>query len=119
MSASKTLHLNRTSHDCKEITSILRRSMFWIPERQAETAWVEHVPFAFWLIDVLRPMTIVELGTHNGVSFSAMCQAVKALHLPTRCYAIDTWKGDQHTGFYPEEVYRNFKTFHDQRYSAF
>jgi glycosyltransferase involved in cell wall biosynthesis/predicted O-methyltransferase YrrM len=102
-----------------ELAPIFRRSMFWTPERQAPSAWTEHVPFAFWLVDALRPSTIVELGTHYGVSYSAMCQAVKSLSLPTRCYAVDTWKGDEHAGFYPDEVYRDFATFHDQHYSAF
>jgi hypothetical protein len=78
-----------------------------------------HVPFAFWLVDVLRPATIVELGTHNGVSYSAMCQTVKSLKLASRCFAIDTWKGDEHAGFYPEHVYEDFRSFHDQHYSAF
>jgi hypothetical protein len=73
-----------------ELAPIIRRSMFWTPERLALSAWIEHVPFAFWLVDVLRPSTIVELGTHSGVSYSAMCQAVKTLGLKTRCYAVDT-----------------------------
>ena len=77
------------------------------------------MPFAFWLVDVLRPRTIVELGTCNGVSYSAMCQAVKSLGLPTHCFAVDTWKGDEHTGFYGEDIYRDLATFHDERYSAF
>jgi GT2 family glycosyltransferase len=93
--------------------------MFWTPERQAPSAWVEHVPFAFWLVDVLRPRRIVELGTHTGVSYSAMCQAVKTLGLATSCFAIDTWKGDEHASFYGEEVYRDFAAFHDPRYGAF
>jgi len=93
--------------------------MLWMPERQAPSAWVEHVPFAFWLVDVLRPRTIVELGTHNGVSYSAMCQAVKSLSLATACFAVDTWKGDAHAGFYSEDVYRDLTAFHDRRYSAF
>jgi hypothetical protein len=76
--------------------------MFWMPERQAPSAWIEHVPFAFWLADVLRPRRIVELGTHNGVSYSAMCQAVKILGSATSCFAVDTWKGDEHAGFYGE-----------------
>src|SRR5262249_29827306 len=87
--------------------------------RQAPSTWIEHVPFAFWLVDVLRPRAIVELGTHNGVSYSAMCQAVKSLELTTSCFAVDTWKGDGHTGFYSENVYHNLATFHDQRYGAF
>lgn len=83
------------------------------------SAWTEHVPFAFWLVDVLRPRMIVELGTHNGVSYSAMCQAVKSLGLAASCFAVDTWKGDAHAGFYPEDVYRDFAAFHDRRYRAF
>src|SRR5438445_13774306 len=102
-----------------ELAPILRESMFWTPERKAPSAWIEHVPFAFWLVDVLPPSIIVELGTHNGVSYSAMCQAVKYLSLATSCFAVDTWVGDEHAGFYPEETYLNFATFHDQRYSAF
>ena len=101
------------------VTTIYRQSMFWTPERWAPSAWTEHVPFAFWLIDVLRPATIVELGTHAGTSYSAMCQAVKVLGLPARCFAIDTWKGDEHAGVYSEEVYRKLAAFHDPRYGAF
>jgi hypothetical protein len=93
--------------------------MFWTPDRLELTAWTEHVPFAFWLVDVLRPRRIVELGTYNGVSYSALCQAVKMLDLTTSCYAVDTWHGDEQSGFYEENVYREFAAFHDHRYSAF
>jgi hypothetical protein len=93
--------------------------MFWTPERISSSGWLSHVPFAFWLADVLRPRAIVELGTHTGVSYSAMCQAVKSLGLASRCFAVDTWKGDEHSGLYSEEVYREFSAFHDARYAAF
>jgi hypothetical protein len=101
------------------LAPIFRRSMFWTPERQARSAWIEHVPFGFWLVDVLRPRRIVELGTNDGVSYSAMCQAIKTLGLATSCYAVDAWKGDEHAGFYGEDVYDDFTAFHDQRYAAF
>jgi lipopolysaccharide biosynthesis protein len=101
------------------LTPIFRRSMFWAPERRALSHWIEHVPFAFWLVDALRPRTIVELGTYNGVSYSAMCQAVKSLGLATSCFAIDTWKGEEYMGLYTEDVYRDFTAFHDQNYGAF
>jgi Methyltransferase domain len=101
------------------LAALVRRSMFWTPERAAPSAWIEHVPFAFWLVDVLRPRTIVELGTSTGVSYSAFCQAVTFLQLPTSCIAVDTWKGDEHVGLYSEDVYREFESFHNQRYGAF
>jgi GT2 family glycosyltransferase/glycosyltransferase involved in cell wall biosynthesis len=101
------------------LAGLFRRSMFWSSNRCAPSGWTEHVPFAFWLVDVLRPRTIVELGVHNGMSYSAMCQAVKALGLSSRCFGVDTWMGDEQAGFYSEDVYRDFLAFHDQHYAAF
>src|SRR5262249_19603020 len=46
-------------------------------------------------------------------------QAVKNLKLSTNCYAVDTWKGDEHAGFYSEEIYLDFEEFHDRRYASF
>jgi hypothetical protein len=86
---------------------------FAYPLRIAPSAWMEHIPFGMFLIDILRPKTVVELGTHYGVSYCAFCQAVKELEIETRCYAVDTWQGDPQAGFYgpevlPEETSRSF-----------
>ena len=78
-----------------------------------------HIPFAFWLIDALRPRTVVELGTHTGVSYSAFAQAVQILGLDTATYAVDTWKGDHQAGFYDEDVFKEWSSFHDHHFSAF
>jgi len=82
-------------------------------------AWAEHIPLAFLLIDLARPKTLVELGTWGGTSYCAFCQAVASLRLPTRCWAVDTWKGDQHTGEYGQEVLRELRVYHDPRYGSF
>jgi hypothetical protein len=93
---------------------------FWPPDyAPPHSAWLEHAPFAFWLIETLRPRILVELGTHGGLSYFAFCQAVQRLQLDTCCYAVDTWKGDEHAGFYGEEVFRDVRKHNDQRYSAF
>ena len=74
-----------------------------------ESAWLEHSPFVFWLIDILRPKKAVELGTHNGFSFLSQCQIAKSIGLDASIYAIDTWRGDEHAGFYSPEVYDNLE----------
>jgi tetratricopeptide (TPR) repeat protein len=97
----------------------LTATAFRFPNRLVPSAWTEHVPFMFWLIDALRPSCFVELGTHSGVSYCAACQAVELLNFDCSCYAVDTWKGDEHAGYYGEEVYADLATHHDPRYSAF
>ncbi|MFA5955100.1 glycosyltransferase [Hyphomicrobium sp.] len=87
----------------------LTRAALWTPDYQVQSAWFEHAPFAFWLMDVLRPKTFVELGTHSGFSYFCFCQAVERLHIPTSCCAIDTWKGDEHSALYGEEVFEAVK----------
>ncbi len=83
------------------------------------SAWHEHVPFAFWLAGAHRPRTFVELGTHYGVSYFAFCQAVERLRLSTRCYAIDSWQGDEHAGLYGGDVYEKVSTHNARFYSRF
>jgi glycosyltransferase involved in cell wall biosynthesis len=93
---------------------------FSVPRRLSrESAWNEHVPFAMLLMDLARPRTFVELGTHVGVSYSAFCQAVSELQLGTTCTAVDTWKGDGHSGFYGAEVLASLREHHDPLYGGF
>jgi glycosyltransferase involved in cell wall biosynthesis len=83
------------------------------------SAWWGHVPFAHWIVGALRPSCIVELGTHNGVSYAAFCDAVLREGLDTRCFAIDTWQGDEHAGFYDDTVFQDLQRFHAARYGGF
>jgi len=83
-----------------------------------KSGWTEHTPFAMLLVELLQPRVIVELGTQHGVSYCSFCQAVAELKLGTRCYAVDTWKGDAHATHYKESVYTELAAHH-QRYETF
>jgi hypothetical protein len=96
------------------------KSVFLQPERLVlPFPWIEHIPFASFLVEVLKPGVIVELGVHTGNSYCALCQAVQQNKLPTQCFGIDTWKGDDHAGFYGPEILSNLKLYHDPLYGHF
>ena len=84
---------------------------------QHPNSWIGHVPFAAWVIKELSPNIFVELGTHTGNSYFAFCTAVSESDLPTKCFAVDTWKGDEHAGSYDEGIFIKVNT-HNQDYFA-
>ena len=83
------------------------------------SAWWGHVPFAFWLMSACRPRLFVELGTHYGVSYAAFCEANLIEGIGAQCIAVDTWQGDDHAGFYGQQVFDELNEFNSQRYGTF
>jgi Methyltransferase domain len=94
-------------------------SALWQPRWLKPSAWVEHLPFAFWIMEASRPQRFVELGTHFGTSYFAFCQAAERLELGCQAWAVDTWKGDEHAGFYGEEIYEQVRAHNSANYAAF
>ncbi len=97
----------------------LNASMSMAPRQVPPSAWIGHLPFAFWVVEESRPRTLVELGTHNGTSYLGFCQAVAQCGLDTRCFAVDTWQGDEHAGFYGDEVYATLSRDNGALYGGF
>jgi len=90
------------------------------PERLVwPSPWVGHIPFAFWLVEALKPRVVVELGVHSGNSYCAFLQAIRSLALAAQCYGIDHWRGDEHSDRYDDDVYAELRGYHDQRYGSF
>jgi Methyltransferase domain len=81
-------------------------------------SWSGHLPFVHDLIAAVRPSLVVELGTHYGESYFAMCQAVQENAISCKCYAIDTWKGDGHAGTYDESVFEEVNKYNEDNYAA-
>ena len=71
------------------------------------------------LIAALRPSLVVELGTHYGESYFGMCQAVEENGVSCKCYAVDTWRGDPHAGYYDESVFTEVNAYNQRHYRAF
>jgi len=97
----------------------LNASLSMVPEDVLPSAWVGHLPFSFWLVEEARPDILVELGTHNGTSFLAFCQAIKERGTRTKAFAVDTWEGDQHAGHYGDEVHGRLDRLVKAKYAGF
>lgn len=83
------------------------------------TAWRGHEEFLIWLIGNKKPHIFVELGVHVGFSYFAACHAVKELKLKTKCFGIDTWQGDDHSGPGDPDVERFVNELNDKAFSEF
>ena len=93
--------------------------VFLRPRISHPYAWAGHIPFAYLLVDLLRPRRLVELGTDSGNSYLAFCQAISHLDAATEATAVDSWEGDPHARFYGEAVYAALSAYHNPRYGKF
>src|SRR3954468_3857968 len=82
-------------------------------------AWTPHLPFACDLVAVLKPGLLVELGVDRGESYFAFCQAAAENRTGTRCFGIDTWRGDPHAGDYDETTFSEVSEHNRTHYAAF
>jgi hypothetical protein len=99
---------------------LCRPIVFDAPERAVHPpSWLDYTPFAFWIVDALRPRVFVELGCQSGNSYASVAQAVHTLGLSTACYAVDTWTGDPHSGVFDESVFDEWSRYHDRRFASF
>lgn len=79
-------------------------------------AWTEHIFFAYDLVATERPTLLVELGSDRGESYFAFCQSVDENRTGTRCFAVDTWKGDAQSGFYEDATFQHVEAHNCAHY---
>jgi hypothetical protein len=102
-----------------DFLTLIKAAHFRPLRMESSDPWIGHIPFAAWMIQSIKPSIFVELGTFSGNSYLTFCQAVKEGNLSTRCYAVDTWQGDIHGGFYGEEIFHDLDEYHGNHYSSF
>jgi O-antigen biosynthesis protein len=93
--------------------------LFWTPEGLGRpSTWWSHVPFAFWLVAQCKPRLLIELGTHDGVSYTAFCEAVSRLKIQTQCYAVNDSRFED-KDINGDILELEFEEVHSRRYDAF
>lgn len=78
------------------------------------SAWLGHIPFAYDLVEGLKPNVIVELGSHFGGSYFTFCDSVNDNALSSKCYAVDTWQGEEHAGYYDNSVFEFVERYNEK-----
>ncbi len=89
------------------------------PRRMVFSTWVDHLPFAYDLVEVLRPKLVVELGVYNGLSFFTFCQSMLENNIDGVAYAVDCWEGDEHTDAYDDSIYKDVMAHAREHYRGF
>ena len=82
-------------------------------------AWTNHLHFAYDLVAALRPGVLVELGVDRGESYFTFCQSAVENKTGTRCFGVDTWRGDQHAGGYDETTFAQVNDHNRANYETF
>ena len=92
----------------------------WMPAYTSDVvSWQPHIPFAFALMKLFRPASLVELGTHKGDSYLAFCEAARRYSTGTVCRAVDSWRGDPQARQYGDEVLHELRARHDPEFGHF
>lgn len=81
--------------------------LFWTPKYLFSSCSLEHLPFVFWLVDVLRPRESVSMGINKAVAHFAICQAVKQLDLDTNCQGFGSWGGNSGSRKIPDGLQKH------------
>lgn len=68
------------------------------------TAWEGHILWAYNTVKEWKPKIIVELGVYLSHSLSTMAEACLDADMDTKLYGIDHFKGDEHSGFFGEDI---------------
>jgi GT2 family glycosyltransferase/spore maturation protein CgeB len=83
-----------------------------------KSEWLEHGPFALWLIEAIKPRLLVELDPQDGFSYLTFCQAVRDFGYVATCYAIRISQSDEGPSL-ADEVFSRLTTLNHENYANF
>src|SRR6478672_9075097 len=103
-----------------DVSRYLSKASLWVPTHACSLfSRAGHVPFAFWLVDKLRPEVIVQLGSISGNAYLSYCQAVKRLSLATHCFAVEGENASLQAAGPQVESPDPIREVHDRGYADF
>jgi hypothetical protein len=65
------------------------------PMRVVAGQTMDHTSFLYDLVEAVRPVLLVDVGTGAGIAFSVACQSMRDHDVDGLGYAIDSWADDE------------------------
>ena len=97
------------------LRELVAPSMFFQPNYLPSADWAEYMPFGFWIIEALRPRSLVEIGTGSGNSYFAFLQAADLLRLSLKSFLIDG-RTETASSRSNQPRFDELQNYHDSRY---
>lgn len=90
-------------------TPLSSRLLFRKPRYLEGSGFLRHLPFLFWLTDMIRPRSFVQIGDLDAVPYFGICQAMDRLDLESRCTGIRLDKAvSEAAERYNDDIYGEF-----------
>ncbi|MGQ3670880.1 hypothetical protein ACT6QG_00585 [Xanthobacter sp. TB0136] len=86
------------------------QAIYWRPRHMESSPLLAQIPFLFWLMESIRPTSVVQIGTADGVVYLSLCQAIERLNLHASCLGLELREGQLHEGLRQQ---------HDAQYTDF
>ncbi len=86
------------------------QAIYWRPRHMETSPLLGQIPFIFWLMESIRPTSVVQVGTADGVVYMSLCQAVERLNLHASCLGLETRDSQFHD---------RLRQQHDEQYTDF
>lgn len=81
---------------------LIGHAVFWRPRHVTTSPLLGQIPFLFWLMETIRPRTVMQIGLSDGVAYMALCQASERLNGSTICFGLYTQAPPLPTAFLEE-----------------
>jgi len=94
----------------KMSSPLASRVLFWPARYRRESSFLYHMPLAFWLMDVVKPNILIEVGLDDGQGYFGFCQAMERLNMAGRCYGFSEEAPEETLLTHNNENYQEFST---------
>lgn len=116
----KPLHENKTVLIEQSLPPISSKVMFWRPRYLEQSQCLQHIPFYFWLTEILQPSVVVQPNISSGVGYFAICQAIDKLNQHGLAYGSFGEQGDKvRISSYNFEHYQEFSSLINKKEKEF